>query len=95
MGSQHSRYAGRFCLHPPHADTNAEIGIACAAIEIMNLVQVGDLFFTSNAGLYHALGLAPLIIASSVGSPILAAFIQAGGPRKAHTRRAVADPTHL
>lgn len=53
-------------------------GLSVAAIEILNLTQTGDLFFTSEAGMYHALGLAPLIIATSAGAPILGAMVDRG-----------------
>lgn len=48
--------------------------VGAAAIETLSLALVGDLFFTQEAGLYHALGFAPLILAVNLGSPVAGAF---------------------
>lgn len=52
--------------------------MGAGAIEVIGLCLTGDLFFTQEAGKYHALGFLPLIIATNIGSPIIGAFDQSG-----------------
>lgn len=52
--------------------------VGAGAIEVIGLCLTGDMYFTQQAGKYHALGFLPLIIATNIGSPILGAFDQHG-----------------
>ncbi|CDR49775.1 RHTO0S32e00606g1_1 [Rhodotorula toruloides] len=50
--------------------------IGAGAIEFLGLCLAGDLFFTQDAGFWHAIGFASLVLSSNVGAPILGAFEQ-------------------
>ncbi|BGP02514.1 hypothetical protein RTBOTA2_004657 [Rhodotorula toruloides] len=54
---------------------NVEV-IGAGALEVLALCLTGDMYFTQEAGLYHAIGFAPLILATNIGAPIAGAFEQ-------------------
>ena len=53
-------------------------GIGSTPVEWIGLAVVGDCYFTYEAGAAHAVGFAPFIVASFIGSPIVGAFDQYG-----------------